>query len=98
MKKLEATVKLPDDLVGEYVSRLMELGVKYVDIDSVPYDRFVEESRLNYDCSFPQMWTERKSVSYLRFSFDDSEEGRNAAFAAEYEILQIPLNLRYCFD
>ena len=50
------------------------------------------------DCSFPQMWTERKSVSNLRFSFDDSQEGRNAAFAAEYEVLRIPLNLRYCFD
>ena len=98
MKQLEATVKLPDALVGEYVSRLMELGVKYVDVDSVPYERFVTESRLNYDCCFPQMWTERKAVSYLRFAFDDSAEGRRAAFAAERDLMQIPMNLRYRFE
>ena len=97
MGRLEGTLKLPDELVEEYASRLIQSGVQYVDVTSIPYEQFVRESRLNYDCSFPQMWTDKKSVSYLKFSFEDSPEGRKAAFETEYRLMQVPMNLRYSY-
>lgn len=98
MQKLEATIKLPDELVEEYISQIAQLGIDPIDIISVPYEQFTEESRLNYDCVFPQMWADHIPVSYVRFSFEDTPEGRQAAFNAEYNIMQVPLNLRYSFD
>lgn len=95
MLKISATIKIPTEYVEEYLERLNKEGIETIVVEIIPYDRFVRESRLNYDCVFPQMWEEKKEVSYLRFTFGDSAEGRDACFRLEYNLMQIPLNLRY---
>lgn len=98
MRKLLATIKVPIAKTEEIGRLLYDMGVKELEIETVPYDRFTEESRLNYDCVFPEMWEEKKDVHYLKFSFDGNEEGRNQAFHMEYNLMQIPPNLRYEFN
>jgi hypothetical protein len=98
MKRLLATIKIPVERTQEIGSFLCELGVKEMEIETIPYEQFTLESRLNYDCVFPEMWEDRKDVTYLKFAFDGNEEGRNKAFYIEYNLMQIPLNLRYEFE
>ena len=95
MRKMKATIKIPTASVEEYLNRLYKEGVEGIEIEIVPYAKFIRESRLNYDCVFAQMWEEKKNVAYLRFYFDDSEGGRAASFQLEYNLMQVPLNLCY---
>lgn len=97
MKKLLATVKVPVAAVGEIQEKLTACGVKSTDVRTIPYEQFARESRMNYDCVFPQMWQEKAPVAYIDFSFDADDAGRAAAFQVEYNLMQIPLNLRYEF-
>lgn len=98
MSKLLATVKVPADAVEDMKQKLKNCGVDAVTVRTVAYEQFVEESRMNYDCVFPQMWSDRIPVAYIDFSFDGTDEGRKAAFQTEYNLMQIPLNLRYDFE
>ncbi|MCD8398690.1 MAG: MBL fold metallo-hydrolase [Lachnospiraceae bacterium] len=95
MQKIRATIKVPVGFVERYLAILDQKGIEMVESEQVPYEKFCRESRLNYDCVFPQMWEEKQDVSYLHFYFDDTPEGRKASFDLEYDLMQIPLNLRY---
>lgn len=97
MGKILATIKAPAAAVEELKQKLNACGIEQIDVREVAYEAFVSESRMNYDCVFPQMWEDRLPVAYIDFFFDASDEGRAAAFNAEYNIMQIPLNLRYDF-
>ena len=98
MSRILATIKAPAGEVESLKEKLSACGIGDVLVRTIPYEQFVEESRLNFDCAYPQMWSERIPVAYLDFSFDATEEGRSAAFLAEYNVMQIPLNLRYDFS
>ena len=95
MLQIQATIKAPESVVPELELELAALGVEQITQRRVPYETFAEESRLNYDCVYPEAWDEKKEVVYLSFFFDDSIEGREAAFRVEYGLKQIPLNLNY---
>lgn len=95
VKKILATVKVPMDAVDDIMQQLSSFGVENAAARAVPYAQFVEESRMNYDCVFQRMWEEKSPVAYIEFSFDGNDEGRAAAFHVEYNLMQIPLNLRY---
>lgn len=95
MLQIQATIKAPESAVAGLEQELAALGVEQITQRRVPYKAFVEESRLNYDCVYPEAWEEKKEVVYLTFFFDDSNEGREAAFRVEYGLKQIPLNLNY---
>lgn len=95
MNRIRATVKIPREMTSEFTNRLHSLGIEAIEVELVEYETFVRESRLNYDCVFPQMWEEKKDVSYLRFYFEDSDKGRQQSFQLEYDLMQIPLNLCY---
>lgn len=97
MGKILATIKAPAEAVEDLKRQLNACGVENVTVKTVPYEQFVEESRMNYDCVFQQMWDDRLPVAYIDFSFDATDAGRAAAFNAEYNVMQIPLNLRYDF-
>ncbi len=97
MNRILATIKAPLDQVEAIRKELAACGVSKVDVKTVPFETFAEESRMNYDCVFPQLWEEKKPVAYLDFSFDATDEGRAASFQVEYNLMQIPLNLRYEF-
>lgn len=98
MSKLLATVKVPVNAVEDITEQLKQCGVDTVEVRTVAYEQFVEESRMNYDCVFSQMWSDELPVAYIDFSFDATDEGRAAAFNTEYNLMQIPLNLRYDFE
>ena len=95
MRKIKATIKVPTSRAEEFLNQLYREGIEIVEVELVPYTRFVRESRMNYDCVFPEMWTEEKDASYLCFYFEDSDEGRDESFELEYAIMQVPLNLCY---
>ena len=92
---INGTIKAPAEMAESIRETLHGLGVREVDILSVSYETFVQESRLNWDCVFPEMWEKQQDVAYLRFSFPDSDAGRQAAYQVEFHLPQIPLNLRY---
>ena len=98
MGRILATIKAPLSETEQLKQQLMSSGVQTVEIEMVPYERFVKESRLNYDCVYPQAWAEKVPVAYINFSFDGTEEGRAASFSVEYNVMQVPLNLRYEFE
>ncbi len=98
MEKLLATIKAPVEKVSELTEQLKQYEVKEVEVIKVPYEKFIEESRLNYDCAYPRMWEDKKDVAYINFSFDATEEGRKESFDVEYNLMQIPINLRYDFE
>lgn len=93
--KLQATIKAPRTQVEGLKAQLSALGVTETEERTVPYQQFVEESRMNYDCVYQEAWDEQQDVVYLGFGFDDSNEGREQAHGVEYGLKQIPLNLRY---
>lgn len=95
MLKIQATIKAPVSAAADLKQKLASLGAGEVSEQIVSYETFVSESRLNYDCVYPEAWEDKVSVVYLTFFFDDSREGREAAFRVEYGLKQIPLNLRY---
>ena len=95
MYRIKATIKVPVSRVEGMLNRLQELGIDTVEAESIPYDQFAGESRMDYDCVFPEAWSDGEDVFYLRFYFDDSEEGRAKSYAVEYGLMQIPLNLCY---
>lgn len=93
--KLQATIKAPQAQAEGLKAQLAALGVTGIQERTVPYQQFVEESRMNYDCVFQEAWDEGRDVVYLSFSFEDSDQGREKAHGVEYGLKQIPLNLRY---
>lgn len=95
MYRLNATIKAPIAQKEALVSKLHQLGVDDIHVSIIPYEQFVLESRLNWDCVFAEMWTDRLDVAYLDFSFEDSDCGRAGAYQVEFQLPQIPLNLRY---
>lgn len=95
MLRIQATIKAPQSEVAGLKAQLLGLGIQDMAERLVPYDRFVAESRMNYDCVFGAAWEEKADVVYLGFTFEDSQKGREAAYAVEYGLKQIPLNLRY---
>ena len=96
MLKQKAVIKLPAAQAEDIRTQLAALGVSETETETVPFETFIEESRLNYDCVYGEAFEEGKDVVYLSFDFEDSEAGRAAAFRVEYGLKQIPLNLRYC--
>lgn len=95
MSRILATIKCPNGEVEYITEQLGALGVNHITLEIVPYEKFVEESRMNYDCVFEQAWQAKEEVTYINFSFEDSDKGREACFFVEYNLKQIPLNLRY---
>lgn len=95
MNKIQATIKAPVSEAEAIKKELWALGVNEISTRSIPYERFVRESRMNYDCVFKQMWEEKSDVVYLDFYFDDSAQGREKAYCIEFNLKQVPLNLRY---
>lgn len=93
--RLQATIKAPQGQADGLKAQLSALGITEIEERIVPYRQFVEESRMNYDCVYQEAWDEGRDVLYLRFAFEDSNEGRDQAHRAEYFLKQIPLNLRY---
>jgi hypothetical protein len=41
------------------------------------------------------MKEEKIPVTYIQMEFEDSDDGRKAAFDIEFQLHQIPMNLRY---
>lgn len=95
MNRIQATIKIPQSHVESISTQLRSLGVTEIIIQQVPYETFTKQSRMNYDCVFEQMWTDRVDVAYLNLFFEDTAEGREAAFHVEFNLKQIPLNLCY---
>lgn len=95
MYTLNAIIKAPLEQAAAITASLQGLGIDRVSLRTVPYEQFLEESRLNWDCVFPEMWADRKPVAYLEFCFEDSAAGREAAYRVEFNLPQIPLNLHY---
>ena len=50
MNQILATIKCPADEVPHIREQLQELGVNMIEEQKVPYEQFIEESRMNYDC------------------------------------------------
>ena len=98
MNKIYATVKCPVQAAPQMTEQLKTLGVGEIREERVSYDRFVKESRMNYDCVFQTAWEEKQEVSYLNFVFEDSALGREQYYYVEFHLKQIPLNLRYGFS
>lgn len=95
MFQLHATIKAPQARVRELSEKVEALGVEEIIPHTVPYAQFAAESRMNYDFVFREMLTDGLDVVYLDFWFADSPEGRQAAYKVEFNLPQIPLNLRY---
>ena len=96
MLKLKSVIKAPAAEAAGIKDLLLPLGVSQIEETVVPYETFVQESKMNYDCVYAEAFSEGKDVIYLSFEFEDSAAGREAAFRVEYSLKQIPLNLRYC--
>jgi len=95
MLKIQATIKTPQEEAPGLKDQLLALGVSEITERRVSYPQFVRESRFNYDCVFRQAWEKEDEVIYLDFSFADSDQGREKAYDIEYNLKQIPLNLKY---
>lgn len=95
MSRILATIKSPYSEVEIIMKQLYALGVKDINLQMIPYEKFISESRMNYDCVYQQAWDEKVKVTYLSFSFEDSKEGREKCYYVEFNLKQIPLNIRY---
>lgn len=60
MNQILATIKCPADEVPHIREQLQELGVNMIEEQKVPYEQFIEESRMNYDCVYQQAWEEKR--------------------------------------
>jgi hypothetical protein len=79
----------------QIVNALKGISITDLDIEEIPYGKFISESRMNWDYVFPEMKTEGKPVTYISFEFPDTPEGREASHYAEWTIGWIPQNIRY---
>ncbi len=95
MKRMQATIKIPQRLTQEMTEKLKGLGVREIRTNMVAYENFRRASRMDYDFVYREMETDKKDVVYLDFFFDDTPEGRDASYELELNLYQIPLNLRY---
>lgn len=95
MLSIQATIKIPEEYQEQMMKELNRLNITDVNIRTISFEQFESESRLNYDCVFDEAWEKKEPVTYLDFFFEDSVYGRQSAFAVEYNLKQIPLNLRY---
>ena len=95
MYKLRSTIKCPDSMKEKILEALDQLEIADIEVESVPYETFAEESRLYWDFVFPEMLEEKKPVTYISYEFDDTDEGREASHRCEWSIGWIPQNIRY---
>ena len=98
MNEMKATIKAPVSKVDELVEEIRKYGVSETEIEIVPYEKFMKESRFNYDFVFPEMITDEKEVAYINFYFPSDEKGRMAAWNVHYRLMQIPINARYFYE
>lgn len=94
MYKLRNTIKCPIEMKDHFLEELKKLGID-PKIEVVPYEVFIEESRLYWDYVYPEMLNDGKDVLYLSFEFPDTPEGRKASHKAEWNIGWVPQNIRY---
>ena len=95
MYRLRSTIKCPVNKKDQILGELEKLQILNPEIEEVEYDRFINESRLYYDFVFPEMVSDRESVVYISYEFEDTPEGRKACHRAEWSIGWIPQNIRY---
>lgn len=95
MYKLRSTIKCPQRMREQIIDKLAESHVTDLEIEEIPYEVFIEESRLYWDYVFPEMKIDRKPVNYISFEFPDTPEGRKASHYAEWNLGWIPQNVRY---
>lgn len=95
MYKIKATIKCPAALAGGLKRCLTDAGVVNIFEESVPFGKFILESRLYWDFVFPEMLTAEDDVAYLSYEFDDSAAGRGFSHDIELKLGWIPQNLRY---
>lgn len=95
MYKLKSTIKCPKEMEASFVKQLKAIGIEEMEIETVPYGKFINESRLYWDFVFPEMLSDEKDVTYISYVFDDTPEGRNRCHDAELKIGWIPQNIRY---
>lgn len=98
MYALECTIKCPSHEKERLADALRGLGVTTMEATEVPYGTFMRESRKYWDYVFPEMETDERPVTYLCFSFPDTEEGRKQCHHVEWSMGWIPLNIRYPYD
>ncbi len=92
---LRSTIKCPLRMRDEILGELKKIDITDPKVEEIPYDKFMEESRLYWDYVFPDMKDDEKPVYYISFEFPDTEEGREASHHAEWSIGWIPQNIRY---
>ena len=95
MKRILATVKIPERLTQEMTDELKKFGAGDIKASVVSYEKFMRTSRMDYDFAYREMEEDKKDVVYLDFSFDDTPEGWDASYNVEFNLKQIPLNLRF---
>ncbi len=95
MYMLRSTIKCPERMKDEIIRALQNAQVTEPEVEEVPYERFIKESRMYWDYAFPEMQSDRKPVIYISFEFPDTVEGREASHHAEWCLGWIPQNIRY---
>ena len=95
MYRLRSTIKCPEEQKDKILDALNQLNIENIEVEEVPYDRFISESRLYWDYVFPEMKSDEKNVYYISYEFDDTPEGRQASHHCEWSIGWIPQNIRY---
>jgi hypothetical protein len=93
MNRIQILIKIPKRLTEVYSSLLKKHDVSVLTICSVPYEKFIRESRLNWDYVFPEMRENKQAVDYLSAVFDETEENRKIIYQLEIDLKQIPLNI-----
>lgn len=94
MYKLKGTIKCPTGLKDSFIQKLHDLGKNAEDTE-IDYGTFIRESRLYWDCVYPEMFDEGVSVHYISFVCDDTPEGREEMHNIEWHIGWVPLNICY---
>lgn len=95
MYKLKSTIRCPKEMQDSFLERLRKIGVADLEIETVPYAKFIGESRMYWDYAYPEMLYDQKDVVYLNFTFDDSPDGRKFCHTCEAKIGWVPQNIRY---
>ncbi|MGN1344954.1 MAG: hypothetical protein ACI4U3_10250 [Traorella sp.] len=95
MYKLRCTIKCPNHMKDKLIEALNKIDINEIEVEEIPYETFIEESRLYWDYVFSEMLEDHQPVTYLSYEFDDTDEGRKASHFAEWSIGWIPQNIRY---
>jgi hypothetical protein len=95
MYQLKATIKCPLEMGDEMAEAVRKCGISELEIKTIPYGKFIRESRLYWDYVFPEMKEDEKEVTYISYYFEDNAPGRKASHDTELRLGWIPQNLRY---